>query len=266
MYQISSSEFMSLKYSDIKNFDELCIVGCEFIKGNITQHPFLPNNKSDDNLYELVGQYNWIREYLLEFNKLGFYTIMSQPGNSKAIDIYSNYYEYKKSFLANDTNINLNSNSNTNKLVGNYGIMQRAEIEGFMKYSKAMKLYSMLKNEQDIIILISGNKSNIALNSLDKYATLSYESTNDNIRFMEIESEANESIKVKVKHKNLKRDDKLKLMFHVVERYFEINKYNIKKHIPNMINFDIVGISIMDRIWNRNDYLWEKILFCLKKI
>lgn len=249
---------MSLKYSDIKNFDELCIIGCEFIKGNITQHPFLPNNKSENNLYELVGQYGWIREYLLEFNKLGFYTIMSQPGNSKVIDIYSNYYEYKKSFLAHNTKINLN------KIVGNYGIMQRAEIEGFMKYSKAMELYSMLKNEPDIIILISANKSNNILNSLDKYATLSYESSNDNIRFMEAEAEANESIKVQ--YRNYKRDDKLKLMFHVVKRYFEINKYDIEKHMPNMINFDIVGISIMDRIWNRNDYLWEKILFCLKKI
>lgn len=133
-----------------------------------------------------------------------------------------------------------------------------------MKYNEAMKLYDMLKNESDILVLISTSKENCIINSLDKYATLSYEETNNNIRFMEIEVETNEFIKKK--YINYKRDEKLKLMHHVVKRYFEINKFDIKKHLPNLSNSDIVSISIIDKIWNRNDYLWEKILFCLKKI
>jgi hypothetical protein len=249
---------MSSIYHNIKTFDELCAIGCEFIKGYIIHHPFLPTNKSRDNLYELVGEYSWIREYLYELNKLGFYTIMSQPGNSKSIDIYSNYYEYKKSYIIDSTKINLT------KLDGNFGIMQRAEVEGFMKYDKAKQLYSMLKNDPNIIILISTNKENDILNSLDKYTTLSYETIDTNIRFMEIEAEYNETIRLK--YKNYKRDEKLKLMKHVIRRYFEINKFEIKKHIPNILDTDIVGITIMDRIWNRNDYLWEKILICFKKI
>lgn len=251
---------MSSIYQNIKTFDELCVIGCEFIKGNVIHHPFLPFNKSRDNLYELVGEYSWIREYLLEFNKLGFYTIMSQPGNSKSINIYSNYYEYKKSYIIKDTKTKIN----LTKLDGGFGIMQRAEVEGFMKYAKAIQLYSMLKDDPNIIILMSTNKENNISNSLDKYTTLSYEITHDNIRFMEMEAEYNETIKLK--YKNYKRDDRLKLMHHVIRRYFEINKFEIKKHIPNILDTDIVGISIMDRIWNRNDYLWDKILICLKKI
>ncbi len=115
----------------------------------------------------------------------------------------------------------------------------------------------MLKNEPDIIILISTNKENNNINSLDKYTTLSYEEIEDNIRFVEIEAETNELIRKK--YVNYKRDDKLKLMYHVVRRYFEINKYDIKKHIPNLLDSDIISISIIDKIWNWNDYLWEKI-------
>lgn len=251
---------MNLIYQNIKSFNELCTIGCEFIKGNVIHHPFLSTNESRDNLYELVGEYSWIRKYLYEFNQLGFYTIMSQPGNLKPIDIYSNYYEYKKSYIIDDTETKIN----LTKLDGNFGIMQRAEVEGFMKYDKAIQLYSMLKNDPNIIILISTNKENDISNSLDKYTTLSYESIDTNIRFMEIEAEYNETIRLK--YKNYKRDEKLKLMYHVIRRYFEINKFEIKKHIPNILDTDIVGITIMDRIWNRNDYLWEKILFCLKKI
>lgn len=255
---------MNSIYQNIKTFYELCAIGCEFIKGNVIHHPFLPTNNSRDNLYELVGEYGWIREYLYEFNQLGFYTIMSQPGNSKSIDIYSNYYEYKKYSISD----NIKTKINLTKVDRNFGTTQRAEVEGFMKYDKAIQIYSMLKNDPNIIILISTNKEkeneNEISNSLDKYTTLSYETIDTNIRFMEIEDEYNEIIRLK--YKNYKRDERLKLMNHVIRRYFEINKFEIKKHIPNILDTDIVGISIMDRVWNRNDYLWDKILICLKKI
>jgi hypothetical protein len=167
---------------------------------------------------------------------------MSQPGNSKLIDIYSNYYEYKKSYIIADTKTKIN----LTKLDGNYGIMQRAEVEGFMKYDKAIQLYYMLKNDTNIIILISTNKENYISNSLDKYTTLSYETTHYNNRFMKMEAEYNETIRQK--YKNYKRDDKLKLMKHVIRRYFEINKFEIKKHFPNILDTDIVGISIINKI------------------
>jgi hypothetical protein len=52
---------------------------------------------------------------------------MSQHCDSKSIEIYSNYLEYKKSFNLNNTQMNLN------KLDGTFGIKQKAEVEGFMK-------------------------------------------------------------------------------------------------------------------------------------
>ena len=61
----------------------------------------------------------------------------------------------------------------------------------------------MLKNVPDLIILISINKENDISNLLYKYTTLSYETTYDNIIFMEIEAEYNETIKLK--YKNYKR-------------------------------------------------------------
>lgn len=262
-------------YSQVKSFDELCAIGCKFIKGEIKTHPFLITINSQDNLYELTGEYEWIKKYLFQYNKLGFYTIMSQPGTTKPTDIYANYYEYKKSFSTRDKQIY--NNVNSNKLAGTYGIKQRAEVEGFMRYSNALELYSMLKNDPNVIILIKIKKDNLIdcdyltnntfNDALDKYATLSYEQIDDlnnKIRFMIMEDETN--IMIKKKYFNYKRNDKLKLMYHLTKRYFEINKYDINKHLPNIMDLDIVSISIMDKRFDSNDYLWDKILFCLKQI
>mgnify|MGYP007128297437 CR=1 FL=1 len=129
-------------YSSIKTFDKLCELGCEFIQDKIKSHPFLIIDESKSNLYELDNEYKWIKEYLLEYNKLGYFTVMSQPGIDKSTQIYQNCLDYKQSF----------SNPNILPLNGIYGILQRAEIQGFMENHKALKLYELLKNTRYIHI------------------------------------------------------------------------------------------------------------------
>lgn len=251
---------MSNIYSEIKTFDELCRLGCDFIQNKIKTHPFLIVDQSKDNLYELVDGNEWIRDYLYSYNLMGFYTVMSQPGSDYPIQIYSSYLDYKKSFYPE---------FNILPLKNKFGVKQRAEVEGFMKLDKAIKLYNILKDDPEIKIGISvqidKNKIIIPSNTLDNYATLSYE-INDNkqIRFMESEAESNEITRSKLK--GVDRNLKLSQLKHVVRRYFEVRNYSLNKHIPNLVDTDIVGVSIMDLVWNRNDYLWEKIYLCLKTI
>ncbi len=242
-------------YSQITTFENLCEIGCKFIKNEIRTHPFLQIDYTKDNLYELDEKTEWIRNYLYEYNKIGFYTVISQPGCDYLITLYPTYLDYKNSY-----------NFNIKPLDGIYGVKQRAEVEGFMKKHIALKLYSILSNDPKIIIKISFDKNNSIHDdeSLNKYMTLSYQIEKNDIRFMEKESEFNESIRLQ--NKKINRNDKLQKMKHVVRKYFSVRNYPLKKHIPNLIDNDIVGVSIMDLTWNQNDYLWKKIYQSLKNI
>lgn len=250
-------------YNQIKTFDELCRIGCDFIQDKIKSHPFLIINQSKDNLYELVGKNEWIRDYLYQYNLMGFYTVMSQPGLDYPVQIYPNYLDYKKSFIPE-------FNLYVYPMKEKFGVKQRAEVEGFMKLEKAVKLYNLLKNDIEIKIGISSylvNEKNKVPDHplIDNYATLSYQIENNNqVRFMELEAETNELVRLKLKSTN--RNYKLSKLKHVIRRYFIVRNYSLNKHIPNLLDNDIVGISIMDLIWTRNDYLWEKIYLCLKQI
>jgi hypothetical protein len=253
-------------YSNINTFEELCMIGCKFVLNEIKSHPFLTIDQDQDNLYEMVGGCSWIKDYLYKFNKLGFYTVMSQPGLVRTAKIYPTYLDYKKSFGDN-------GNKSINQRDGTFGIKQRAEVEGFMKISQATKLYDILKNDTRIRIGIgirslNFEQDNILLNSdknsIDKYATLSFEDETNKIRFMEMEVETNKVIRTKFK--GMERDLKLSHLYHVVKRYFVVRTYPLKSHIPNLTDMDIVGVSIMDLEWEHNDYLWNKIYQSLLEI
>lgn len=251
-------------YSHIDSFDKLCETGCDFIMDKIKIHPFLKIDQTKSNLYELDETNKWIRDYLYQYNKLGFYTVMSQPGLDYPVKLYSSYLDYKKSHL--EQNIKYTD--------GKFGIKQRAEVEGFMKLSKAKILLNHLGSDNRLRIGISNLESReifyagesiSALDPLDEYATLSYRVNSDsNIVFMNKEDKINESIRFK--YKNSPRDLKLSLMNHIIRRYFVVRTYPLKKHIPNLKDDDIVGVSIMDLVWDSNDYLWDKVLFALNII
>lgn len=250
-------------YSQVKTFDELCKLGCDFIQNKLKTHPFLIVDQSKDNLYELVENNEWIRDYLYKYNLMGFYTVMSQPGNDYPTQIFPTYLQYKKSF---------NQNDKIYPLENKFGVKQRAEVEGFIKLEKGLKLYKMLKDDPRIKIGLScvpesceDNIYEINFKSINQYATLSYEKISDStIRFMEMEAESNELVRKEFEGSD--RNLKLSKLYHVVRRYFVVRNYHIIKHIPNLYDNDIIGISIMDLEWDTNDYLWEKIYLCLKNV
>lgn len=259
-------------YSLIKTFSELCEIGCEFVSSNIKSHPFLIVDESKTNLYELVGDLEWIQDYIYKFNKLGFYTVMSQPGSDYPTQIYPTRFDYKKSFSY--SNSNPNSNSNIKKT---FRVAQRAEVQGFMKWNDALKLYNQLNSNQNLIVGISTKSNEIIITSnynelpINKYATLSYELVNPNPnqnqtqqRFME--EEDNYNIGISTKTHGINRDKKLSMMKHLIRRYFQVRNYPLKKHIPNLIDEDVVGVSIMELKWNSNEHLWIKVLDVLKNI
>jgi hypothetical protein len=65
---------------------------------------------------------------------------------------------------------------------------------------------------------------------------------------MESEAETNEIIRLELE--GSERNYKLSQLKHVVRRYFIVRTYPLKKHIPNLSDVDIVGISIMDLVWD----------------
>jgi hypothetical protein len=255
-------------YSQIQTFDELCKLGCDFIENKIKIHPFLIVDQTKDNLYELVGKNEWIRDYLYQYNLMGFYTVISQPGLDYPIHIYPTYLDYKNSFiLQNDI-----KSFDDFMSFDDFGVKQRAEIEGFIKLDIGVKIYNKFKDDPRIKIALSNipesfsnNIPNSNFKSIDQYTTLSYKKlSNENIKFMENEAESNES--ARKEFKGSERNYKLSQLYHVVRRYFIVRNYSIKKHIQNLLDTDIVGISIMDLEWNNNDYLWNKIYLYLKQI
>ena len=155
---------------------------------------------------------------------MDFYTVMSQPGTDYPIKIYPNYLEYKKSFDSSNNNIYIEP---INCI---YGVKQRAEVEGFMKLDKALKIFELLTDERYIqiglslivspnVYLNNLNYLNQNQNSIDKYSTISYQiEKNNQIRFMELEVETNQIIRRNLQ--GINRNYKLEQLKHVVKRYF----------------------------------------------
>lgn len=242
-------------YGEIETFEELCQSGIEYINGTINSHIFLSIDKTKPNLYELVGEKEFIKNYLLYYNANGFYTVMSQPCADYDVKIYDNCFDYKLS----------HSDLSIKPLNGKYGVKQRAEVQGFMRKNRAENIYNYFKLDKHIKVLVSTINENIPINEQNyRYATLSYKYVNNDIKFMEMEDDYNENIRIKLH--GLDRNEKLKKLKHVVRRYFIARSYPLKRHVPKLIDDDIVGISFMDLTWNRETILWNKISECLDTI
>jgi hypothetical protein len=250
-------------YDTIETFDELCQSGIEYINGTINSHIFLSIDNTKSNLYELVGEKEFIKNYLLYYNSNGFYTVMSQPCADYEVSIFANCYDYKLS----------HSDVNIKPLNGKYGVKQRAEVQGFMHKNRAENIYNYLKLDKNIKVLVSTINENIPINEQNyRYATLSYKyidndidiDINNDIKFMEAEDDFNENIRTELH--GVDRNAKLKKLKHIVRRYFIARSYPLKRHVPNLIDNDIVGISFMDLTWNRETIIWNKISECLDVI
>ena len=71
-------------------------------------------------LYELTGKFEWIKQIVIQYNKLGFYTVASQPGKISIIDKHNNIVRKQRAYIRGYMHIDManyiiskiNTNSN----------------------------------------------------------------------------------------------------------------------------------------------------------
>jgi hypothetical protein len=250
---------ISLK--ECKTFEQVCLVGAKYANDEDDVHESLGwcDSGCTPNLYEMVRNYSWIRPIIHQYNKLGFYTRMSQPGcNDSIIKSKSLYGSMKQ------TDIYLNNgNQHTHK--------QRAMIMGYMRCDRATKIYNILKNDPYLMVgLHSINNGDIP-----NYSWITSSFTNNEIT-------PNVFDIIKLDHPNY--DRMTARQQNIINKKYpaDFKSYagahcsinNFTKELPKLASscFDTKSpeyldyIEIFDKRWDNNDYLWNKVLDILQKI
>lgn len=133
---------------EVRCFDDLCTLGLLYVLDRTNRslcHPANVMQNYNTNLYEFIGDKEWIKHFIVSMNKNKFVTINSQPGESKVYTPMRSKYDraYNTQKILNHKKI--------------YKIEQRAWVNGFMTRRHAIHLRRMLSLYPDIVILISGD-------------------------------------------------------------------------------------------------------------
>lgn len=225
---------------DKMTFEELCSYGAKFVNNEVKDFFDLWYH-TDDNMYELTGDKFWIRNLIYQYNKNGFFTTISQPGDDGKFTIFKSLGSRLKGDI-NDVK------------TGNFGLQQRAMIRGFMKKTNCMKVYDKLKKDDRIVICSDIDNENL----LEEYTycSISYEQINEtNKRIMYDEYKKMVSCGGSINKYDLNDLDDCMLTG------FGSSSFNNFSHlIKDTPHEDIVSIAFMDKIWNDNTYLWTTLL------
>lgn len=225
-----------IDFEGCKTFEEICELGAKFVNDEIDISLGWEKHYEKPNLYELIGEDSWIRPIIHQYNKLGFYTTISQPGGEGPFKPYKSFYDqiHKTGEMLNDGNT--------------YCIKQRAAISGFLNYKTAMEIYNALKDDPYLVIARSDTNG---YNDEYRFMTSSFKNDNEYRIFPKEIADLNQAPAG-------------------TETHFGIHPFELhhKKYLKNL-NQDyydsksskyIIGIAIMDKRWSKNDYLWNRVL------
>jgi hypothetical protein len=182
------------------------------------------------NFYELIEN-TWIKNIIIDFNKMGFYTVTSQPGKLETnVTVYKTKYDRKY-------------NNSENIIISNdYSRKQRAYVRGYMNIDMANYIIRNLSND-DFIHVRSSNHNSI-INDEIKLGSVIFKHETPIIYFMSKEIDI----------KNIPDADE---------------SYDLSEplHRPlNIINSDdIVEFDIVDKRWCENNFMWYKLHYLIKK-
>jgi hypothetical protein len=83
------------EYTQVKTFEELCNQGARYVSDESSDHPnWIKTGKGCKTLYELTGDKAWIAPLIQKYNKLGFYTVISQPGDVHEAKIFKSHTDF----------------------------------------------------------------------------------------------------------------------------------------------------------------------------
>jgi hypothetical protein len=216
---------------------ELNLLRNEILNINDTIHiirtPFedLCSSIKNVDLIELTGEKLWIKDIILDLNKMGFYTLTSQPG-----EIINNFTTFKTAY---DRKYNVEENIISNTDV--YCRKQRAYIRGYMESDMATFIINKLIDDK-FVYARSANHNEI--DKLDNIHLGSVIFKNDNPIIHEMSDEM----------------DMMK-----VPDACEAYNLSIPLHRPLMDIDNIVEFDIVDRRWDTNDYMWNKLYDLIKE-
>src|SRR5688572_11125592 len=122
------------KYTLCTTFEQMCHIGTKFANDECDVSLGWLDQQSKPNLYEMVGELEWIRPIIAQYNTFGFFTRLSQPGRESKCSPFKSHYHM----------MHCNGNINDDDLIQDdghyYTIKQRAAIGDFMKIRQAQRL------------------------------------------------------------------------------------------------------------------------------
>lgn len=192
-------------------------------------------------LYELNNKrWSWIADIIVDYNRLGFYTFVSQPGKSYCDDMYKSAYHRLKA-------------PTPDNILQACVRKQRAYIRGYMDHDMAEFVYRQLQH--DPFIFVRTSYHNRPFDDHVKFGSVNF--YNDQPVLMEeIDWDCIEETK---NHPDADWSFNLRLL---LRRPFTMM---LGEQYPHIDATQIVEIEFIDRRWNDNDYFWSKVLDVIKQ-
>lgn len=191
------------------------------------------------NFVELVGNNEWIKDIILDLNKMGFYTYTSQPGRiSGNAVVFKTKYDRKH-------NIEENIISNCDD---KFCRKQRAYIRGYMDAD--MATYVVNKFVDDEFIYARSTNHNGIIDDKIKLGSVVFKNNEPLVYEMSDETDITKII-------DSSETYNLAIPLH---RPIIMMHEDITFNHNNIVEFDIVDIR-----WNENSYMWNKLHDVIKE-
>lgn len=227
-----------MAYREISSAQQLYQYGADLVMDRVKDDPIWGNREGSPNLYELTGEYEWIKPIMRQYNLLGFFTRGSQPGDSYPVKIHSSHHDFMT--------------GGTDYLEGNYTCMQRANVGGFMLHDMAQYVSNAIESDlrissNDIKYITAPFKDGVLMeDECNKVQQMSSSYFQDGSRGW---------------HDAVQKHNDFKEVPHVPVSYFIddgqcLNPFDF----PLLDTTQFKYINICDIHWNDNSYLWTKLL------
>ena len=284
-------------YTKVRTFEELCEHGAKFVIDETPDHPlWRSTRKGKKALYEMVGNKEWITQIIYQYNKLGFFTVMSQPGDVNETQLYQSHWHAMEYSIFRT--VTKRRAPYIYKTDAKYTYVQKAWISGYMMRDLAEKVYAELKNNEYLDVQISCKDEPVT-----DYSTLTATFRNGEPMCICKQAEENDRIKKEFGLcKLFDHDENFKKMHNIrggcgacdglikgeVCRgeggvcYYLEDEDDCVKSSPNefaytyrdkLQNLDpklfennvVVRVTIFEKRWNDNSLLWTELLKVMKK-
>ena len=197
--------------------------------------------KNDTSLLYELGNSEWIKQIIVEYNKLGFLTYTSQPGRVNNNVVFKSEYHRRRE--ATKENI----------IRYNAVRKQRAYIRGYMNIKMADFIFNKL--EYDPYLFVRTTNHNRPTNFEIKFGSVNFWKDEPVLK--------EEIVWHKIEETKNIPDADWSFNFSLLLRR-PLSEMLEKEH-QNIDCTDIVEFEIVDTRWNENSYLWTTLLETLRE-